>query len=157
MKAALSKFNPFVAAGHAPIAGGSILTGLRGSASIAAAGNAGRSDNTRGGTLFQIPVPRLNVALALNGGIATASSFITGLRSYPPSATIDGERAGANWENGGGWNDATRGVWPDDLEIAFSGSKTIDEIKVYTLQDSFKNPSEPTEAMTCDVPRFDRL
>ncbi len=151
VKAALTKFNPFVAAGHAPIAGGSILTGLRGAASVAAQGNAARSDSTRGGTQFQIPVPRLNVALALNGGIATASSSFTSLRSYLPSGAIDGERAGANWENGGGWNDATRGVWPDDLEVAFAGSKTIDEIRVYTLQDNFKSPSEPTDAMTCEV------
>lgn len=150
VKAALSKFSPFVAAGNPPIAGGSVLTGLRGSASIAAAGNAGRSDSTRGGTQFQIPVPRLNVALALNGGLATASSSFTSVRSYLPSGAIDGERAGANWENGGGWNDATRGVWPDDLEVAFNGMKTIDEISVYTLQNNFKNPVEPTDAMTCE-------
>jgi hypothetical protein len=151
VKVALSKLNPFVAGGNSPIAGGSILTGLRGGASIAAAGNAGRSDSTRGGTQFLIPIPRLNVALALNGGVATAStSYITG-RSYLPAGAIDGERAGANWENGGGWNDATRGLWPDDLEIAFNGSKTIDEIRVYTLQNNFTNPVEPTDTMTCEV------
>jgi hypothetical protein len=151
VKVALSKLNPFVEAGNAPIAGGTVLTGLRGTASIAAAGNAGRSDSTRGGTQFLIPVPRLNVALNLNGGIASASSFFVSGRSYLPSSAIDGDRTGANWESGGGWNDGTRGVWPDDLEIAFSGPKTIDEIRVYTLQNNYKTPTEPTEAMTCQV------
>jgi hypothetical protein len=151
VKVALSKFNPFIAAGNAPIAGGSVLTGLRGQASIAAAGNAGRSDSTRGGTQFVIPLPRINVALDLNGGVATASSSFTDIRTYFPSGAIDGERAGVNWENAGGWNDATRDEWPDHLEIAFNGAKTIDEIKVYTLQDNFQNPSEPTEAMTCEM------
>ncbi len=150
LKVAVSKLNPFRKAGNPAIASGSVLTGLRGTASIAAQGNNARSDSTRGGTQFQIPLPRLNVALALNGGFATASSSFTGVRNYLPNGANDGERAGANWENGGGWNDATRGVWPDDLEIAFDGSKTIDEIRVYTLQDNFQSPTEPTESMTCE-------
>lgn len=90
-----------------------------------------------------------NVALAASGATATASS--TADSRFPASGAIDGEHRGANWEQGGGWNDATRGVWPDSLEIDFGGSRKIDEIRVYTLQDSFTNPQEPTEWMTTSL------
>ena len=150
VKVALSKFNPFVAAGNAAIAGGSVLTGLRGSASIAAAGNAGRSDNTRGGTQFLIPVPRINVALSANGAVASASSsHLSGL--YPAAAVINGDRKGNNWGTlNGGWNDGTRSAYPDTLEITFSSAKTIDEINVITLQNNWQNnPGEPTLDSSC--------
>ena len=53
-----------------------------------------------------------------------------------------------NWNNGGGWNDATSGVFPDWLQVDFNGSKTIDEVDVFTLQDNPATPAEPTETMT---------
>jgi len=55
IKVALSKLNAALPAGHTPLGTGSILAGLRGSASISAQGNNARSDNTRGGTIFTIP------------------------------------------------------------------------------------------------------
>ena len=58
-------------------------------------------------------------------------------------------RSGASWGLGEGWNDAAPGnTFPDWLQIDFSGSKTIDEIDVFTVQDNWQNPVEPTEAMT---------
>jgi hypothetical protein len=62
-------------------------------------------------------------------------------------ATINGDRNGAGWGTvNGGWNDGTRGTYPDDLEVDFSGAaKAISEIRVYTLQNNWKsNPGEPT-------------
>ena len=53
-----------------------------------------------------------------------------------------------NWNNGGGWNDATSGVFPDWLQVDFNGSKTIDEVDVFTLPDNPATPAEPTETMT---------
>jgi hypothetical protein len=86
---------------------------------------------------------RANVAA---GGTATASSTTV---NFPASATTDGDRTGVNWGMGGGWNDATRDLYPDSLEVAFSGgSKTINEIRVYTLQDGYKTGAEPTLATT---------
>src|SRR5205807_9334589 len=63
---------------------------------------------------------RLNYALALNGGGAIASSsHSSGL--YPPTAAINGDRSGADWGSAsGGWNDGTRGLYPDDVEVDFS-------------------------------------
>ena len=89
---------------------------------------------------------RTNVALEANGGVASASSSYSA--GYPASAVNNGDRKGLNWGGGGGWNDGTGGAYPDWVEVAFSGVKTIDEIDVFTLQDNYSSPSEPTETMT---------
>jgi hypothetical protein len=68
-----------------------------------------------------------------------------------PTGAIDGERSGVNWEQNGGWNDGTRDAFPDSLEIAFNGSKTINQIRVYTVQNDFRNPEEPTLLTPADV------
>jgi hypothetical protein len=88
----------------------------------------------------------INVALTGNGGVATASSSYNA--GFPVSAIINNERAGANWGNGGGWNDNTGNTYPDWVQINFNGSKTIDHVVVYTLQDNYANPVEPTDTMT---------
>ena len=44
--------------------------------------------------------------------------------------------------------DATANAFPDWVEVAFNGSKTIDEVDVFSLQDAWANPSEPTAALT---------
>lgn len=92
------------------------------------------------------PTPGANLALQANGASAVASSSFSG--AYPASAVNNGDRRGLNWGAGGGWNDASAGTWPDTLQINFSASKSLTEIDVYTLQDSFAAPQEPTEAMT---------
>src|SRR5206468_3459831 len=65
-------------------------------------------------------------------------------------ATVPGgrDRKRLNWNNGGGWNDATADVYPDWLQIDFNGSKSIDEIDVFTIQDDPASPAEPTLNMT---------
>ncbi|MBA2259336.1 MAG: S8 family serine peptidase [Acidobacteria bacterium] len=83
---------------------------------------------------------RTNVALASNGGVATASSTYTG---YPASAAIDGLRPGLTY-----WNDATFNTWPDWVEVAFAGAKTINEVDVFSVQDNYAAPSAPTQSMT---------
>jgi hypothetical protein len=87
-----------------------------------------------------------NVALASNGGVASASSTYSA--AFPVSAVNNNERAGINWGNGGGWNDATANTFPDIVSISFNGSKTINRVVVYTLQDNFTAPVEPTDSMT---------
>ena len=91
-----------------------------------------------------VAAPTVNFAAAANGGTATASSTYSS--SYPVSAVIDGDRIGA-WGSGGGWNDATYGTWPDWLQVSFSGSRSISEIDVFTLQDNFSAPQIPTASM----------
>ena len=87
-----------------------------------------------------------NVALASAGGVASASSTYSA--GYPVGAVNNNERAGINWGNGGGWNDATADTYPDWVQITFNGSKTIDRVVVYTLQDNYANPVEPTDTLT---------
>ena len=88
----------------------------------------------------------MNVALAANGGTATASSSYG--PEYPVSATNNGERRGAGWARGGAWMDATANAFPDWVDVTFNGSKTIDEVDVFSLQDAWANPSEPTATLT---------
>ena len=87
-----------------------------------------------------------NVALAIAGAVASASSVASA--GHPASAVIDNERSGANWGNGGAWQDATANVFPDWVQVSFNGAKTIERVVVYTLQNNYRNPVEPTDTMT---------
>lgn len=92
----------------------------------------------------------INVALASDNAVASASSTYP-IRFYSPAGANDGDRKGTNWETGGGWNDATRDAYPDWLEITFDDVKTLSEIRVYTLQNDFHNPQEPTPDTPADI------
>jgi hypothetical protein len=46
------------------------------------------------------------------------------------SAVNDNEQAGMNWGGGSGWNDATAGEYPDWVQIAFNGPKSINQVVV---------------------------
>lgn len=86
----------------------------------------------------------VNVALAANGGVITASS-----RNYEnanqPSNVNNGDRKGANYSY---WQDDTYNAYPDRLQIDFSGTKTISEIDVNTAQTSEYSQLEPTQSLT---------
>jgi len=88
----------------------------------------------------------INVALAANGAVASASSTYSG--NFPVSAIINNARTGANWGVSGGWNDSTGSIYPDWVQINFNGTKTIDHVVVYTVQDNYASPVEPTDTMT---------
>ena len=92
-----------------------------------------------------IPV-RSNVALQSNGGVASASSTYS--VNYPVAAINNGDRKGLNWGAGGGWNDASNTVYPDWVQITFNGQKNINEIDVFTLQDAYTAPIDPTSTLT---------
>lgn len=88
-----------------------------------------------------------NVALAENGGVASASSTLS--QWYPTSALNNGERKGTGWANGtGGWADATPSSFPDYLEVQFNGEKLINEIDLFTLQDNYQQAVTPTSDLT---------
>ncbi len=95
------------------------------------------------------PPPKTNVALRSNRAVASASSELSSSCSaWPARGTNDGDRKGAYWGASGGWADSSSGSFPDWLQIDFNGSKTIDEVGVFTAQDNYASPSEPTETMT---------
>ena len=88
----------------------------------------------------------VNVALAANGAVATASTTLN--TGYAAASAINGDRRGVNWGYGGYWQDATAGSFPDWLQVTFNGTKTIREVDVFSVQNAFKTPSEPTSTMT---------
>jgi serine protease len=92
------------------------------------------------------PTARANLVLPANGGTLSASSTYNA--AYPPTGANNGDRRGANWAAGGGWNDASQGSYPDWLQADFSTIRTIAEIDVFTLQDAYTAPVEPTETLT---------
>jgi hypothetical protein len=89
---------------------------------------------------------RTNVA-ASAGGTASASSTNSAGSGYPASAVNNGDHKGLNVNSGGVWISAT-GSFPQWAEVDFNGSKTIDEVDVFTLQDAVTSPAEPTPTMT---------
>ena len=100
----------------------------------------------RDGQLLVTATGRFNVALAANGAVATASSTSTG-SGFSPTGAINGNNRGP-WGNGEGWNDATPGSVPDWIQVDFAGSKTIDEINVFSLHDNYTTENTPTETQT---------
>ncbi len=84
------------------------------------------------------PLIRENVALASNGGVASASTALSS-----PNLAIDGIRS---WALSGAWKDLTQFVYPDWMQVDFSGPKTIDEITIYGVRDDYLNTSDPTDS-----------
>ena len=89
---------------------------------------------------------RINVAAAVNGAVAIASSTLGD--GFPASAIINGDRKGTGWGSGGGWADGTDHQFPDSVEIDFADVMSIDEVNVFSVQDTWWNPVEPTETMS---------
>lgn len=84
-----------------------------------------------------------NFASSALGSIATATTqHASGL--YPASGAINGNRTGSDWGNGGGWNDGSRGTYPDELEVNFGLARTLNQVRVYTLQNNWQSGGEPT-------------
>jgi hypothetical protein len=109
---------------------------------------------TQASTIPVNPTP-INVASVSQGATVTASStFDVGGVSYDPNNVINGDRKGTHWGAtrgavlDSGWSDSTTDSWPDWIQINFASQQQIDEIDVFTLQDSYQNPVEPTPSMT---------
>ena len=110
------------------------------------------SDGAGGSVTLSQPVsvsnsaPSLNVAAHVNGGVASASSTYNSLA--PPAGANNGDRKGLNWGNGGGWRDKTLNQFPDWLQVRFNGLKAISAIDVFSLQDNWSAPIEPTPTLS---------
>jgi hypothetical protein len=60
----------------------------------------------------------MNVALAANGGVASAQSVLGA--KYAPSGAINGDRRGLSWGAGADWNDGTLNAYPDWMVVQCS-------------------------------------
>ncbi len=91
----------------------------------------------------------IDVALATNGGVASASSTYVAAgfrsRSRPSSTAIAPASTGGTAVAG---TTARFNVWPDWVQINFSSAQTIDKVIVYTLQDNYTNPVDPPDSLT---------
>src|SRR5204862_402910 len=92
---------------------------------------------------------RTNVALAANGGTATA-------QNYTQDGVISGLHFQPSYANDGTRYTSTNGdhYWRDEhglsswLQIDFNGSKTIDEVDVYTMRDDYTTQADPSSTQT---------
>jgi len=99
-------------------------------------------------TADAVPVTLTNVALPANGGTVTASStMVNPPLTYPVSSVNNGDRKGVNAGSGGSWLSSSATV-PQWVQVDFNGSKSVSEIDVFSLQDNYGSPIEPTETTT---------
>ena len=68
----------------------------------------------------------------------TASS--ENLPTYPACGAVDGDRDSTHWASTTGWNDATKGSFPDWLQVTFDQPVQVGRVDLYTL-DSTKYPA----------------
>ncbi|MGH9931723.1 MAG: RHS repeat-associated core domain-containing protein, partial [Pyrinomonadaceae bacterium] len=90
---------------------------------------------------------RTNVALAANGGVATAQNYTQdyGGLHFQPSYANDGLRyMGANGDRY--WRDE-HGL-PTWVQVDFSGAKLIDEVDVITARDDYATQADPSATQT---------
>src|SRR4030095_7899702 len=64
------------------------------------------------------------------------------------SAAINGQRSGAGWGNGGAWDSATSGHFPEWVQGDFAARYSISQVNVFSVQDNFTSPIEPTSTQT---------
>lgn len=83
-----------------------------------------------------------NVALAANGGVATASSAGG---AYPVTYVNDGVLVPANK---GYWRDTTANRWPDAVVVTFQGQKNLARIGVVTAQTRLGSTTVPVAGVT---------
>lgn len=84
---------------------------------------------------------QVNVAAASHGATAVATSTYSA--NYPASAVIDGDRTGRIWGAGGAWANAVPSQ-TDTVTVIFNGAQTIHEVDVFSLQDAYTTPVQPT-------------
>ncbi|GAA1555023.1 hypothetical protein GCM10009789_05580 [Kribbella sancticallisti] len=52
---------------------------------------------------------------------------------YPVCGAVDGDRDSEHWAKGTGWNDATRGNFPDWVQVTFDQPQAVSRVDLYTL------------------------
>lgn len=55
------------------------------------------------------------------------------LPNYPACGAVDGDRDSEHWGKTTGWNDSTRGNFPDWLQVTFDQPQTVGRVDLYTL------------------------
>jgi hypothetical protein len=110
------------------------------------------------GSSPQNPGTPVNVALYANCSVPTGSSQYIDASSYPADVfkarrAINGDRKATNFltptiESHGGWHDGDFNTYPDTLVVEWPVEQTINIVDVFTIQDNYQNPIEPTTQLT---------
>jgi hypothetical protein len=107
---------------------------------------AGRADLTVPVRVMPLPPKGEGDNLAL-GEQATASSTHG---SFNVCGAVDGDADSANWSTSTGWNDATRGTFPDTYDVQLAERAEISRVELYSL-DSARYPAAKNALRDWDV------
>lgn len=92
---------------------------------------------------LSLPVTVLTPPVNDTGNLArfvAVSASSEHLPVYPACGAVDGDRDSSHWASTTGWNDATRGTFPDWLRVTFDQPQSVGRVDLYTLN-STKYPA----------------
>ncbi|MFB9904913.1 discoidin domain-containing protein [Allokutzneria oryzae] len=95
-----------------------------------------------------LPLPSKGEGDNLAVGEQARSSSTHG--SFRTCGAVDGDANPENWSTSTGWNDATRGAFPDDYTVTLVAPTTIGRVELQTL-DSAKYPAAQNGLRDWDV------
>ncbi|MFJ9033127.1 discoidin domain-containing protein [Streptomyces sp. NPDC102274] len=96
-----------------------------------------------GSTRMSLPVRVEPAPVNDTGNLArymTVAASSENLPSYPACGAIDGDTNSADWGTATGWNDSTKGSFPDWIQVTFDKPENVGRVDLYTL-DSVKYPA----------------
>ncbi|SDO68694.1 discoidin domain-containing protein [Actinacidiphila guanduensis] len=96
-----------------------------------------------GSRTLLLPVRVGRVPVDTTGNLARyqqVSASSENLPTYPACGAFDGDRDSTHWAATTGWNDATKGAFPDWLQVTFDHPRQVGRVDLYTL-DSAKYPA----------------
>jgi hypothetical protein len=93
-----------------------------------------------------LPLTSGNVANRWQYKNTTADATSEWSSSYPALGVNDGDRKGAGWQAGGGWNSLLTQTTaaPQSVRVVFDQPRTITRINVFTVQNTYDVPVDPT-------------
>ncbi|GAA4674016.1 hypothetical protein Prum_031570 [Phytohabitans rumicis] len=89
-----------------------------------------------GDARLSLPVTVLPAPENPTGNLARFATVVASsehLPVYPACGATDGDRDSAHWATTTGWNDGTRGLFPDWLQVSFATEETVGRVDLYTL------------------------
>jgi hypothetical protein len=146
-------------------AGFSKLYGTEASPSSSACGKVYWNNATQAAYFMNGSSRGIDVALGSNGATVAVTSTYNNSSLVPAASIIDGDEQGIGWAAGtGGWSGwhTSLATNPDWLTINFGAPRSISEIDVFTLPNSYPSPPSPpvlnsTLATTYGITNFQVL
>lgn len=96
-----------------------------------------------GDQTLSLPVQVVPAPVNTTGNLVTympVTASSENLPTYPACGAVDGDRDSAHWGTTTGWNDSTKGSFPDWIQVTFDQPVSVGRVDLYTL-DSAKYPA----------------